>query len=535
VIQDRVKENWQIKKTAVTSHGGLVASQHHLASDVGASILAKGGNAIDAAIATGLALGTVEPWMSGIGGGGYMTVYLAKTDEVKVVEFGMRAPFASVPADYPLAAEGVNSSDSFGWPKVEGDANIHGPLSIAVPGYIKGIALALETFGTQSWESLIEPACKLAEWGLPIDWYSSSKVNTFARELNKYDETRSVYLNDGFPPVADIEGEMWALPLGELHQTYRHLQLHGPDSYYTGSLAENVCHDLNSVGSKITPTDLAQYQANIATPLMKNYRGSEVFVAGNLTAGPSLMHALDHLEKNYTPDSKASSLQPAQYESFANGLLSAYDYRLKHLGAGPDKKTSENTTHICVTDSEGNVVSLTQTIMSGFGSRVMLPQTGILMNNGMMWFDPRPGSPNSVEGGRYPLCNMCPTIVKKPANSSTEKSVFAVGACGGRKIFPSVFQLVSFMVDNELSVDEAVHRPRIDNSGSEVITIMDSMPAEIVDTLMKKFPLSRSRPNGVSPNHFALPQLVEQIPNELNAGGCFIPSPHAKVSRAEDF
>ena len=91
------------------------------------------------------------------------------------------------------------------------------------------------------------------------------------------------------------------------------------------------------------------------------------------------------------------------------------------------------------------------------------------------------------------------------------------------------------MVDNELSVDEAVHRPRIDNSGSEVITIMDSMPAEIVDTLMEKFPQSRSRPNGVSPNHFALPQLVEQIPNELNAGGCFIPSPHAKVSRAEDF
>ncbi|MBT3711016.1 MAG: gamma-glutamyltransferase, partial [Gammaproteobacteria bacterium] len=158
-MQNRVKEQWLIRKAAVTSHGPVVASQHHLASDVGAGVLASGGNAVDAAIATGLALGTVEPWMSGIGGGGYMTIYLAKTDEVKVVEFGMRAPFNASSADYPLAAEGINSSDSFGWPKVENDANIHGPLSIAVPGYIKGVALALENFGTQPWDKVIEPAC----------------------------------------------------------------------------------------------------------------------------------------------------------------------------------------------------------------------------------------------------------------------------------------------------------------------------------------------------------------------------------------
>jgi len=534
-MQDRVKEQWQIRKAAISSSGGMVASQHHLASDVGAGVLANGGNAIDAAVATGLALGTVEPWMSGIGGGGYMTIYLAKTDEVKVVEFGMRAPFDSIADDYPLAAEGVNSSDSFGWPKVEGDANIHGPLSIAVPGYIKGISLALETFGTQSWQDVIEPACQLAEWGLPIDWFSSAKINTFARDLNRYDETRRVYLEDGFPPVTDIEGNVSTLVLGELHRTYRHLQSNGADSYYTGALAQKICADLNAVGSRISMADLAQYQANITTPLSTSYRDAEIFVAGNLTAGPSLVHALAYLEKNYTPCATPSAADPAQYEAFANGLLSAYEYRLKHLGAGPDKKTSENTTHVCVTDDEGNVVSLTQTIMSGFGARIMLPQTGILMNNGMMWFDPRPGTPNSVEGGRYPLCNMCPVIVKKAANRTSGNSIFAVGACGGRKIFPSVFQLISFMVDNQLSVDDAVHKSRIDNSGSEVITIMDSMPGDIVDQLMNSFPQSRLRPNGVSPNHFALPQLVENVSNSSNTGGCFIPSPHAKVSCAEGF
>jgi gamma-glutamyltranspeptidase/glutathione hydrolase len=534
-MQNRVKEQWQVRKAAVTSHGPVVASQHHLASDVGAGVLASGGNAVDAAIATGLALGTVEPWMSGIGGGGYMTIYLAKTDEVKVVEFGMRAPFNASSADYPLAAEGINSSDSFGWPKVEGDANIHGPLSIAVPGYIKGVALALENFGTQPWDKVIEPACQLAEWGLPIDWFSSSKINTFARDLNRYDETRSVYLADGFPPVADLEGNMWGLPLGQLHKTYRHLQIHGPKSYYTGDLAGMICADLNAAGSRISLEDLEKYEAKITTPLSTTYRDSEVFVAGNLTAGPSLVHALEHLENHYTPGVISADLDPAQYEAFANGLLSAYDFRLKHLGAGPDKKTSENTTHVCVTDSEGNVVSLTQTIMSGFGSRIMLPQTGILMNNGMMWFDPTPGTPNSVEGGRHPLCNMCPVIVKKTANNASANSVFAVGACGGRKIFPSVFQLISFMVDNQLDIDDAVHRPRIDNSGSEVITIMDSMPQDVVDQLTNRFPQSRLRPNGVSPNHFALPQLVENVSNSTNTGGCFVPSPHAKVSCADDF
>jgi gamma-glutamyltranspeptidase/glutathione hydrolase len=133
-MQSSVLEHWQITKPAVQSKNGLVASQHHLASTVGAEILKAGGNAIDAAIATGLTLGTVEPWMSGLGGGGYMTIYLAREKKVKVVEFGMRAPFDSVPEDYPLAPEGKNSSDSFNWPAVTDDVNIHGPLSVAVPG-----------------------------------------------------------------------------------------------------------------------------------------------------------------------------------------------------------------------------------------------------------------------------------------------------------------------------------------------------------------------------------------------------------------
>ena len=523
-MQESVKEHWQIRKPSVSSREGLVASQHHLASDVGAEVLRQGGNAVDAAVATGLALGTVEPWMSGIGGGGYLTYYRAKEQDVQVVEFAMRGPFDARPEDYPLAGDGKNSADAFDWPKVVGDTNVHGPLSVAVPGYVRGVDLALKTFGTLSFGDAIEPACQLAEWGLPIDWYSASKINTFARELNRYDETRRIYLADGLPPLADtVGGSIPTLPLGRLSETYRHLQKHGADAYYDGPLAQGIVSDLNAVGSRISLRDLADYPARVAAPLSTRYRDITFNVAGELTAGPSIIQALQllagKLTPGETPDLKA-------YEAYANSLFETYAYRLSNLGEGLAEPT--NTTHICAVDSEGNVASLTQTIMSGFGARIMLPGSGILMNNGMMWFDPRPGGPNSVVGGRFPLCNMCPVI-----GVHDDGRVFAAGACGGRKIFPAVFQLVSFLTDYDMSVEDAAHQPRIDVSGNEMLTVMDSMPDDVIAGLTAGFESVRVRPNSVSPNLFALPQVIQRNANGLSEGACFIPSPHAKVSAAD--
>jgi gamma-glutamyltranspeptidase / glutathione hydrolase len=520
-MQTSVLEHWKINKPAVHSKNGLVASQHYLASNVGATILNSGGNAIDAAIATGLMLGTVEPWMSGPGGGGYMTIYLAKEKTVKVVEFGMRAPFDAVPEDYPLAPDGTNSSDSFNWPAVVDDANIHGPLSIAVPGYIKGISLALENFGTMSWHDVIEPACRQAETGLPIDWNSARIISNFARGLSRYPETRKTYFSDGFPPELDLEGEVNSLLLGKLGDTYRKLQSEGAESYYHGELAEQIATDLAEAGSKITLRDLNEYQARIAEPVSTRYRDANIHIAGELTAGPSIIHALEELSSNLEPTDHPDG---DTYKAYADSLQASYEYRLQNLG----EKTPTNTTHICTSDKDGNVVSLTQTIMSGFGSRIMLPQTGILMNNGMMWFDPRPGSANSVAGGRHPLCNMCPVIGIKDSGS-----VFAVGACGGRKIFPAVFQLISFLVDYNMDVNQAAHQPRLDVSGTDLVTIMDNIDDEIAVSLKTEFPQTRLRPNGVSPNFFALPQLIERLPSGDASGACFIPSPHAKVSAAD--
>ena len=525
VLPSTAGEQWLIRKPAVESRVGLVACQHHVAADIGAAVLREGGNAVDAAVATGLAMGTVEPWMSGIGGGGYMTVYTAETDRVDVVEFGMRAPLRSVPNDYPIVSEVTTGPDTFNWPRIESDANIHGPKSIAVPGHIAGMALALETFGTYEWTDVIEPACQSAERGLPVDWYATHMITGSARGLAIYDETQKTYLPDGLPLAGGPEGRFQFHPIGNLGRTYRLLQKQGPSSFYEGEVGELIAHDLATAGSRIQADDLQQYSASIGEPLQHEHGDATVFVAGHLTAGPTLVRALTELERRL--DSLPTRVLDEQaYFAFTDALLAGYEHRLEHLGEGSMPSSPSNTTHVCVADSDGNLVSLTQTIMSAFGSRIMLPGTGIVMNNGMMWFDPRPGGPNSVVGGRRPLCNMCPTVVR------LKDSVFAAGACGGRKILASVFQLISFLADFGLSVDEAVHTPRIDVSGTDLVSIMSHMKPEFTQALQNRYATTRVIPNGVSPTLFGLPQLVLRRSDGLCSGGCFIPSPHAKVAAA---
>jgi len=514
-----IETHWQIRKPTIKGRGGMVASQHYLATQTGQSILASGGNAIDAAVATGLMLSVVEPWMSGLGGGGYMLIYLAERDEVVQIEFGMQAPLAAQASDYPLAPGETTTSDAFNWPKVIDDRNIHGPLSIATPGYLRGIELALTQFGTQTLSELIEPAKKQAELGLPIDWFACQKISQFARGLRTYPGATEVYLADGLPPAADLEGLLTYLPLPNLAKTFATLQSEGADGFYQGSLTPQIIEDLTAAGSKITADDLAQYRAAISKPLTSQFQGYDIFTAGALTAGPSLIEALAHYQANQSktpggPDANA-------YIAMANALRSTYQNRLENLGEGA---SDGSTTHICVADGAGNLVSFTQTIMSAFGSRIHLPKTGILMNNGMMWFDPRPGGPNSIIGGRRPLCNMCPTLGR-----SEDGSWFAAGACGGRKIFPSIFQLAVFLADFSLDLSDAIHRGRIDVSGTDLITIMNHLPPDIIKALTQTFGSTRVRPNDVSPNFFALPQIIQRDASGLLEGGCFIPSPHASV------
>src|SRR5688572_18226320 len=181
---EHLVQNWHVRKPVAQNRGGIVATQNRVAGEAGASVLAAGGNAVDAAVATGFALAAVEPWNSGLGGVGFMLVYLAKEDRVEVVDFGPISPRGLDPADYPLT--GGFTSDLFTWPTVKDDRNVHGPNSIAVPGHVAGLSLALEKFGTIKFAEAMKPAIALAEKGIAVDWYLTLKAATMARELARY-------------------------------------------------------------------------------------------------------------------------------------------------------------------------------------------------------------------------------------------------------------------------------------------------------------------------------------------------------------
>ena len=515
-------ETWNITKPSVSSSAGLVATQHHLASDVGAAVLAKGGNAVDAAVAAGLALGVVEPWMSGLGGGGFMQRYDAKTGAVEGIDFAMVSPQMTDPADYPLAG-GAGQADTFNWPRVIEDRHTQGPYSIAVPGLAKGMGAALARWGSMSWAELIEPSLALAQFGLPIDWFATQKIAHNARDLSKYPTSRAVYLPDGLPPVAGLDGSVDGLALDALAATYEQLRRNGPEDLYGGSLAKALVEDAEQTGAQLRASDLRDYQAAEFTGEAFAYRDAKVWAPIGLNAGPSLRRALELTESSWSAKAGQSQANSAAYCAYAQALLTAYGERLETMGVGEGTDPGA-TTHLSVVDREGNIVTWTQTVMSAFGSKVVFPRTGLTMNNGMMWFDPRPNKPNSIRPGVRPLSNMCPTIVER-----ADGLKFAIGACGGRRIFPAVFQLISFLVDFNLTLDEAMHLPRIDVSGTHDVAADVNISSEAMDALSRQFNVTPVT-HGVYPNRFALPNIVASKPEGGFVGSAFVMSPTAKVS-----
>jgi gamma-glutamyltranspeptidase / glutathione hydrolase len=445
------------RKPAVVSAGGVVAAQSRDAAAAGARILAAGGHAVDAAVATSLALGAVEPWMSGLGGGGFATIWDAKRKEVRCLDYGMVAPAALDPNDYPLTG-GPTSEGFFGWPGVVDDRNIMGPYSIAIPGLVSGLSLAHKTYGRLPWADLAQPAIALADRGLTLDWYGVVSILVEAKLLAKFDETRKTYMPGGRVPQPFEEGVATFQKLGRLADTLRQLAKEGPDKFYAGEIGQALIKDLNALGCRLSLNDLTTYQARFIDPVEIAYRDARVFAPSGLTAGPTLARVLEGWSKHLPPAQGTPGA--AHYRTYAAGLDQAYRDRLANMGEQKKEPRESCTSHFSVVDKDGNVVAWTQTLLSRFGSCVMSPSTGIVMNNGVMWFDPVPGKPNSIRGGAKPLSNMCPTVAL-----SDRLGAIGIGASGGRKIMPSVAQILSFLLDFGMDLDAAFHTPRIDVSG----------------------------------------------------------------------
>jgi gamma-glutamyltranspeptidase / glutathione hydrolase len=503
-------------KPAARSRDGLAASQSRDAAAAGSRILAQGGHAVDAAVAVSLALGAVEPWMSGLGGGGFATLYDAGKREVRCLDYGMIAPAAIDPADYPLTGKPTEEG-FFGWPGVLEDRNILGPHSVAVPGLVAGLGLAHRTYGRLPWADLVQPAIALAERGLSLDWYGAMSLLVEAKGLARFEACRSVYLPNGRVPQPFEEGVPVFLKLGRLIDTLKRLAApDGPERFYRGDIATDLIRDLQAAGSKISRADLEGYQARFIDPVEIAYRDAKVYAPSGLTAGPTLKRVLtewlERLPKGAAPEA-------AHYAIYAEALDRAYRDRLANMGASDSETRPSCTSHFCVADKDGNVVAWTQTLLSRFGSFVLSPSTGILMNNGIMWFDPVPGKPNSIRSGARPLSNMCPTVALSP-----KIGALAVGASGGRKIMPSVAQILSFMLDFGMDLDRAFHCPRIDVSGGDVALIDRRLGSVVLDAVGKsmKAELTDLAPY---PAQFANPSATQAAPDGSKLGATDLASP----------
>jgi gamma-glutamyltranspeptidase/glutathione hydrolase len=509
---EALTQNWSVRKPPVASQHGIVASQNGAAAQVGAEILAAGGTAVDAVVATAFALSVREPWNSGLGGIGFMVVHPAGGTRAEVVDFGPVAPAGLDPALFPLTEE--TRTELFTWARVVDDRNAHGPLSVMVPSAVRGYARAVERFGRLPWRDLVAPAVALAKAGLPIDWYVTLKVANAASDLRRYDESRRIYLPDDLPPVAPPNGTPPGLVQGKLADALARIA-EEPEDLYTGDIAAAIVADIKADGGVLAAEDLANCRPRIVPTLDIPYRGFTFQAARGLSAAPTLADVLDRLEGK----SFARRPDAAYFEAVVEAMQQAYGARLE--GLGDIEPLAEGcTTHITAVDREGGIAALTTTLLSSFGSRYVLPQTGILMNNGVMWFDPLPGQPNSIGPSKRALTNMCPLIVARDGRPR-----FGVGASGGRRILGAVLQMASFVVDFGMSPEEAAHHPRIDVSGPETLAIDRRLPEAVIDRLCDVRRGAQIVEHTVWPQQFACPNLVLRGDDGTNHGITDVMSP----------
>ncbi|MDP2699946.1 gamma-glutamyltransferase family protein [Thalassospira sp.] len=504
------------RKPVVTKvNGGIVAAQHKGGAQIGAAILADGGDAVDAAIATSFAMGVLEPWMSGPAGGGAMMIYRANENRTYALNFGMRSPAGLNPADYPLSGTG-KAGDLFPWSRVVDDRNQLGATAIAVPGTVAGMELAHDKFGTRPWRDLILPAAGLADKGLAVDWYAALIIASSTRELAANPAAAAVFLEDGIWPT--IAG--WTalsdkrIHLAAMAQTLRRLADRGPREFYEGDLAAQMAAEVQDAGGCLSLDDLKSYRATWQDPLEVPYRDGTVFAAPSLTAGDNLAECLTMMgQQTFTGNRPTAEF----YLACIDALKRTYHRRLGTMGDMDDSRAPTCTTHFSVVDRHGNMVAVTQTLLSIFGSKVVLPGSGLLMNNGILWFDPEPGKPNSLAPNKRCLMNVCPAI------GQIRDRRFAIGASGGRKILPAVLQLTSFMMDYSMSLEDAFHQPRIDSSGGDTVIADQNLSPDILARLRDQHQCVTTR-RTVFPYAFACPAGVERRGN-TNQGATEIMSP----------
>lgn len=502
------------KPRTVTS--GMVACSEPLAAEAALQVLKEGGNAVDAAVTAAFTLAVTLPRAGNLGGGGFMLLHDAQSDQTHALDYRETAPAASS-RDMFLDEKG--NPDDY--------KSRYSILASGVPGTVRGLAAALEHYGTISLQRALQPAYELASTGFPV-YDNLHDTLKKANQLNRLsDEAKRVYFVDG-KRVPEI-GEVLIQP--DLAATILAIQTEGPDAFYTGTIANKIASYMKSRGGLITKDDLAAYAPILRKPVVGEYRGYEILSMPPPSSGGAHIIQILNLMEPY-PIGVWGHNDPRSVHVFVEAMKLAYADRSKHLGdpafydvpiRGLTSKAyagilrnqinereptpsssiepghpgaffeSNETTHISVVDQWGNAVANTYTLNFSYGSGHMVPGTGILLNNQMDDFSAKVGAANaygliggeanSIEPSKRMLSSMSPTIVL-----DNQGEVFLVtGSPGGSKIITTVVQIISNVLDHRMNPAEAVLAYRFHHQWlPDVLEVESGFPSIAVTALIQK-------------------------------------------------
>ncbi len=474
-------------KTIQVPHAGVACSEFN-AAQVGLRVLQAGGTAMDAMVATGMAMAVTYPFAGNIGGGGFLLYYDAQTRKVTAFDFRETAPGKARPDMYLDEAGNPISEKS----RVGG-------LAVGVPGTVRGLALAHARFGRKKWAALLQPAIQFARYGFVVDSAFYQSLMHYQAELAQFPSTQKIFLPNGKVPAP---GTLFIQT--DLANTLAHIARKGPDAFYHGKIARLIAKSVQKYGGIMTEQDLANYRAKERQPIRIQYRGYTLYSmpppsSGGLTLlgifntlkaiplaqqlernSAAYIAFLSEIEKfwyakrnRYLGDPDFISIPYQLYQSpqWATVALE----RAQQLRPFPARKMEdyntivgqeyENTTHITIVDAEGNMAVMTYTLNGGYGSKLVAEGTGILLNNEMDDFAAKPGTPNmfglvqgkanAIAPGKRMLSSMTPTIVTKEG-----ELIGGVGSPGGSTIITSVLQVILNKIDYHLPLGKAVAAAR---------------------------------------------------------------------------
>jgi gamma-glutamyltranspeptidase/glutathione hydrolase len=501
---DVVRSAWLHTKTEPRARHGMVTAEHPLAAEAGVELLRDGGNAVDAAVGAAFVMGVVEPFTSGIGGIAGLVIRQAD-GKTTSIDAGTRAPRAARPDMFELQGGGARAG-MYLWPAVKDNANIEGPLSVGVPGQAAALCLALERYGKLPRARVMEPAIRLARDGFDLDWHVAFTFAMYHERLGKYGDAKRIFFRPSGSPLRPPIGTEPSdrLVQTDLARALEAIARDGPRVLYEGELGKAIVEGVRASGGILAEEDLRGYEPLECPPLETMYRGHRVMTLPGLSGGPTVARALSILDAfplNVNPQGSADHLH-----LIAEALRGAFLHRFSQL--------ADHTTHLNAIDSDRTMVALTQTLGQGFGSGFVAKGTGVMMLDTMTWFDPVPGHPNSIAGGKRVLWAGSPTLLVRDG-----RPFLAVGAPGGRKIMSAVTQTISNVVDFGDGAQDAVNRPRVHDEG-EGLLVDSRIDASVRAALAEQGHDVQVKEETLMSAWFARPSaiLVDESTGELRGG-----------------